>query len=275
MSHRLIRIQPARSRHVPRRPPTHTAAAVSRQHHRTARRRLHPRHGGRQVRIGPVAFWIVVGIAGGHGRLVVRHRHLFRLPRRRAHAPDRPPGRDAIRLRGPHRRIARAGRPHHQPAAARPGAVRAEARAPCCNARRRWRAAPARSAASVTDRLDQPARTRPPPTRRRQAARPSPISDTVIFVAPPDREARLAIARSAGARRRASPARGEAPASKACSRASRAALDKVEQRQTAVLADMEERFDGKARRMRGVLDDLGVDPARCACRRRSAARSCR
>ncbi|HWC91783.1 MAG TPA: M23 family metallopeptidase, partial [Pseudolabrys sp.] len=37
-------------------------------------------------------------------------------------------------------------------------------------------------------------------------------------------------------------------------------LDQVERRQTLVLADMEQRYDGKARRMRGVLDDLGVDP---------------
>ena len=85
-------------------------------------------HGRRQVRLGPVAFWIVVAQPGGDGRLVGADRHLFRLSRRRAEASDRPPGGDAIRLRGPDRRIARAGRPHHQPTIARPGAIRAEAR---------------------------------------------------------------------------------------------------------------------------------------------------
>ena len=48
----------------------------------------------------------------------------------------------AVRLRGPHRRAARAGRPHHQPPVARPGAVRAEARAdhaPAGDARSRAR----------------------------------------------------------------------------------------------------------------------------------------
>jgi murein DD-endopeptidase MepM/ murein hydrolase activator NlpD len=40
------------------------------------------------------------------------------------------------------------------------------------------------------------------------------------------------------------------------------ALDKVEHRQAAVLTDLEERADTKARRMRSVLSDLGIDPAR-------------
>jgi murein DD-endopeptidase MepM/ murein hydrolase activator NlpD len=35
-------------------------------------------------------------------------------------------------------------------------------------------------------------------------------------------------------------------------------LDKVEHRQTALLTGMEQKFDGKARRIRDVLDDLGV-----------------
>ncbi len=41
-----------------------------------------------------------------------------------------------------------------------------------------------------------------------------------------------------------------------------AALDKVDRRQTAVLTDLEDRVDTKARRMRSVLSDLGVDPAK-------------
>ena len=36
-------------------------------------------------------------------------------------------------------------------------------------------------------------------------------------------------------------------------------LDKVEQRQAATLTDLEERIDTRARRMRSVLADLGVD----------------
>ena len=41
-----------------------------------------------------------------------------------------------------------------------------------------------------------------------------------------------------------------------------ASLDKVEQRQTVTLANLEESYDSKARRIRNVLDDLGVDPTK-------------
>ena len=61
-------------------------------------------------------------------RVVGRDRDLFRVPRRRADAVDRATGGHAIRLRRPDRRTARQGRSHHQPPAARSGAVRPEAR---------------------------------------------------------------------------------------------------------------------------------------------------
>ena len=38
-------------------------------------------HAGRQVRIGPVAFWIVVGTLVVMAHLVDRDRNLFRFPR--------------------------------------------------------------------------------------------------------------------------------------------------------------------------------------------------
>ena len=91
--------------------------------------------------------------------------------------------------------------------------------------------------------------------------RPSPISDTVIFRAPPDREARL-ISRDlpATATQIASAANG-AGLDGMLARVSRS-LDRVETRQTAQLANLEETYDSKARRMRSVLDDLGVDASR-------------
>ena len=105
-----------------------------------------------------------------HGRLVARDRHLFRLPRRRADAADRAPEGAAVRLRGPHRRIAGAGRPHHQPAIAQPGAVRAEARAdhaaPVGPGEPRDHAV--LGARSDADRLDRP---KPPRPARRTAIR--------------------------------------------------------------------------------------------------------
>jgi murein DD-endopeptidase MepM/ murein hydrolase activator NlpD len=41
-----------------------------------------------------------------------------------------------------------------------------------------------------------------------------------------------------------------------------ASLDRVEERQTASLSSLEERYDAKARRIHGVLSELGIDAAR-------------
>ena len=88
--------------------------------------------------------------------------------------------------------------------------------------------------------------------------KPSPISDTVIFVAPPDREARL--------KSRTPPVIAAAPTQLAknqgldtvITRLQRS-LDQVETRQVAMLGLVEESFESRARRMRGVLSDLGLD----------------
>jgi len=89
--------------------------------------------------------------------------------------------------------------------------------------------------------------------------KPSPISDTVIFAAPPDREARL---------------ESRTPAALAAPQPNRFAkiqgvdnvivrlqssLDQIEGRQLAALSSAEESYDSRARRMRGVLSDLGLD----------------
>jgi murein DD-endopeptidase MepM/ murein hydrolase activator NlpD len=89
----------------------------------------------------------------------------------------------------------------------------------------------------------------------------SPISDTVIFVAPPDREARLE-SRELSADMTQFASRGDAGGIDGILGRISAALDKVDRRQTAVLTNMEERMDSKARRMLSVLSDLGVDPSK-------------
>jgi murein DD-endopeptidase MepM/ murein hydrolase activator NlpD len=88
--------------------------------------------------------------------------------------------------------------------------------------------------------------------------KPSPINDTVIFVAPPDREARLES--------RTPPVIAAAPTQLAKNQGVDAvitklqhSLDQVETRQVAVLGLVEESFESRARRMRGVLSDLGLD----------------
>jgi murein DD-endopeptidase MepM/ murein hydrolase activator NlpD len=90
--------------------------------------------------------------------------------------------------------------------------------------------------------------------------KPSPISDTVIFVAPPDREARLES--------RAPIVTDSQPNQFAKSQGVdnvlvrlQTSLDKVESRQTAALNSVEDSMESRARRMRGVFTDLGLDMA--------------
>ena len=89
----------------------------------------------------------------------------------------------------------------------------------------------------------------------------SPISDTVIFTAPPDREARLELRELPTTTRRlaAIPVKHTAIGIDGALARLQASLDRVDARQTAALNTLEERFDSKARRIRGVLADLGMD----------------
>jgi murein DD-endopeptidase MepM/ murein hydrolase activator NlpD len=87
----------------------------------------------------------------------------------------------------------------------------------------------------------------------------SPISDTVIFTVPADREARLES-------REPVPAAKIRVASNAANGGIESriavlqeALDRIELRQIATLNSIEESFDSRAKRMRSVLADLGVD----------------
>ncbi|MEW6146670.1 MAG: peptidoglycan DD-metalloendopeptidase family protein [Bradyrhizobium sp.] len=90
--------------------------------------------------------------------------------------------------------------------------------------------------------------------------KPSPISDTVIFVAPPDREARLESR---------APTVVAAPSSQFARNQSfenvlvrlTNSLDQVERRQMAALSAVEESMDSRMRRMRGVVSDLGLNLA--------------
>jgi murein DD-endopeptidase MepM/ murein hydrolase activator NlpD len=90
--------------------------------------------------------------------------------------------------------------------------------------------------------------------------KPNPISDTVIFVAPPDREARLES--------RAPILAGPPPSQFAKNQGFdnalvrlQTSLDQVERRQLAALSSYEESMESRVRRMRGVITDLGLDMA--------------
>jgi murein DD-endopeptidase MepM/ murein hydrolase activator NlpD len=98
--------------------------------------------------------------------------------------------------------------------------------------------------------------------------KPAPISDKVILMPPPDREARMESRLPAGAAARLGGTKpGEAGIGAILARL-QGSLDRVEAGQTAALNSVEETYDAKAKRMRGVLVDLGMDlgkmPARTA-----------
>jgi murein DD-endopeptidase MepM/ murein hydrolase activator NlpD len=104
-------------------------------------------------------------------------------------------------------------------------------------------------------------RAEEPPLR----TKPSPISDTVIFVAPPDREARLESREIAPAPSRAL-AQAQSGGLGGLLAQLSSTLDKIETQQSTVLAHTEEHVDGQARRMRSVLSDLGIDPGKARAR---------
>ncbi len=112
----------------------------------------------------------------------------------------------------------------------------------------------------VTGSIKQPSRGPAASDAGSGTPKPSPISDTVIFVAPPDREARLE-------------SRAPIIASPAPSRFAKVqgvdnvllrlqtSLDQVEGRQLAALNSYQDGMDSRVRRMRGVISDLGLDMA--------------
>jgi murein DD-endopeptidase MepM/ murein hydrolase activator NlpD len=113
--------------------------------------------------------------------------------------------------------------------------------------------------ASVTGSIRPPSRgaaaTEPAPSG---TPKPSPISDTVIFVAPPDREARLESRAPIVPIIQPNQFAKVQGVDNVLVRL-QTSLDKVESRQLAALSAVEDSMESRARRMRGVFSDLGLD----------------
>jgi murein DD-endopeptidase MepM/ murein hydrolase activator NlpD len=88
--------------------------------------------------------------------------------------------------------------------------------------------------------------------------KPSPISDTVRFTAPIEREAQLQSRMLPAADGRIA-ANAKAGGIEGVLARLQRSLDHVEASQTAALNAMEEHYDSRARRMKSVLADLGLD----------------
>jgi murein DD-endopeptidase MepM/ murein hydrolase activator NlpD len=109
---------------------------------------------------------------------------------------------------------------------------------------------------TVTGSIKPGGRATPGTERPITLPKPSPISDKAIFTAPPDREARLESREPPTARNTAGQRHAGVDGVIARLQDS---LDRVEARQSNALNSLEETYEVKVRRMRGVLADLGLD----------------
>jgi murein DD-endopeptidase MepM/ murein hydrolase activator NlpD len=256
----------------------HTASRDDRQEnrheHREPRHQQHaPRpaarkdytlgHAGRQVRIGPVAFWTCVGtlviMAGWSAmtatyfafhddvlaRLITRQAEMQfayedRIAEMRAQV-DRVTSRQLLDQEQFERRLDQLAKRQ----------ATLESRASSLGAL---------TDPNITGSIKPNARgaaiSEPPAT----PLKPSPISDKVMFTAPPDREARLesrGTASTLSATRQV--ARMTSGGIEGVLSRLQDSLDRIESRQTVSLNTLEETYDGKVKRMRGVLADLGLN----------------
>ncbi len=243
--------------------PHHQAHAVQR-HPAQARKHPQARHGadytlvhsGRQVRIGPVAFWIVVGtlviMAGWSvltGTYFAFHDDVLkRLIARQAQMQFAYEDRIA-ELRAQVDRVTSRQLLDQEQFEQKLDALA-----------KRQQTLEQRSSAlsglpdmTPTGSIKQPARG--------EHVKPSPINDTVIFTAPPDREARLESRGFASSLSHLTGKRASGGLQGTLARL-QDAIDRTEARQSMALSAAEENFDSKARRMKSVLADLGIDPAK-------------
>jgi murein DD-endopeptidase MepM/ murein hydrolase activator NlpD len=112
--------------------------------------------------------------------------------------------------------------------------------------------------ASVTGSIRPPSRGAAAPDAAAATPKPSPISDTVIFVAPPDREARLESRAPVAANTQPNQFAKIQGVDNVLVRL-QTSLDQVEGRQMAALSSVEDSMESRVRRMRGVFTDLGLD----------------
>lgn len=221
-------------------------------------------HAGKQVRFGPVVFWIVVGTVVVLGMwsaatatyFAFRDDVLTRLIARQAEMQYAYEDRIAELRAKIDRTTSRQLLDQEQFDQKLEQIMRRQT-----TLESRANALGAMSDLSVTGSIRSPSRSPlASETVSPAAPKPSPISNTVIFVAPPDREARLES--------RAPSATNAQPSQFAKMQGLdnvlvrlQTSLDKVESRQMAALNAVEDNMESRARRMRGVFSDLGLDLA--------------
>lgn len=224
-------------------------------------------HGGRQVRVRPVAFWIIVGslvVMAGWSTVTAtyfafRDDVLTRLLARQAQMQYAYEDRIAD-LRGQVDRLASRQLLDQEQVESKLEAIA-----------RRQATLESRSSAvsglpdpTPTGSLKSAPRAGAPVILAPQSApKPSPINDTVILVPPPERAARLESRTPLNAGVRLAAVQTHAGIEGALARL-QASLDRYEANQVKTLNSLEEGYDAKARRMRNILADLGLDLGKIA-----------
>jgi len=217
-------------------------------------------HAGKQVRFGPVAFWIVVGTVTTLGMWSAATATYFAF---RDDVLTRLIARQAEMQYAYEDRIAEL-RAKVDRATSRQLLDQEQFDQKLEQIMRRQTALESRASAlgaipDITGSVRAPSRgTAATEPAASGVPKPSPISDTAVFVAPPDREARLESR---------APVIVNAPATKAAKIQGvdnvivrlQNSLDQVERRQFASLTSLEDNLESRTRRMRGVFTDLGLD----------------
>ncbi len=241
----------------PRRPAPQAAAAVPDRHGYAIV------HAGKQVRFGPVVFWIVVGTivllgiwsAATATYFAFRDDVLTRLIARQAEMQYAYEDRIAELRAKVDRTTSRQLLDQEQFDQKLDQIMRRQTALES-----RATALGAIPDAAATGSTRPPARGAAADTPSSGTPKPSPISDTVIFVAPPDREARLES--RAPTTIKAQPNQfAKAQGVDSVLVRLQTSLDGVERRQMAALSAVEDGMESRVRRMRGVFTDLGLNLA--------------
>jgi murein DD-endopeptidase MepM/ murein hydrolase activator NlpD len=243
-------------------PPRATATAVTARS--TAGYTL--AHAGRQVRLGPVAFWVVIGTLVVMAVWTVTTATYFAF---RDDVLTRLIARQAEMQYGYEDRIAEL-RAQVDRISSRQLLDQEQFEQKLEQMLHRQAAMESRTGAlgdlpdpTVTGSIKPAARGTMVAPSRLPPRKPSPLSDKGAFLVPPDRAVPPRSHTDMSVR-----AAGGVEAALARVQAS---LDRLERHQTVALDTLEENYDAKARRIRGVLADLGVDANKLAGSGRSTA----
>jgi hypothetical protein len=251
-----------RGRNSPRRPAAHHAPAAVSHPQVTYPQGYTLVHAGKQVRFGPVVFWIVVGTVVALGMWSAATATYFAF---RDDVLTRLIARQAEMQYAYEDRIAEL-RAKVDRTTSRQLLDQEQFDQKLDQITRRQAALESRATAlgsipdsSITGSIRSSSRgtvtTDPAPPSQ---LKPAPISDTVVFVAPPDREARLESRAPAAANPQPNRFAKHQGVDTVLARL-QTSLDQVENRQLALLNAVEDGMESRVRRMRGVFTDLGLD----------------